>query len=125
MKKVLAVTILLVTSMASAETCKLRPTFPMATGTPFSVACPSGGILGIAIVTPASLLRTSNGHLILFAPPCSQHALRSLSASVIWMFLPGPAALAIPWVFTLWLLRHFGYAGQAVESDEIQSKGWL
>ena len=44
MKKVLAVSLLLVTSMASAETCKLQTYASswMATGTPFSVACPVG-----------------------------------------------------------------------------------
>jgi len=33
----------------------------------------------------------------------------------IWGFLPGFAAIALPWPLTLWLLRRFGYSGQAAE----------
>jgi hypothetical protein len=33
--------------------------------------------------------------------------------TAIWWFLPGFASLLLPWIVTLWLLRRFGYAGQA------------
>jgi hypothetical protein len=39
---------------------------------------------------------------------------------VIWCFAPGFGALLVPWLATLWLLRRFGYAGQA---EEIVIKG--
>jgi hypothetical protein len=35
--------------------------------------------------------------------------------SIIWCFAPGFAALLIPWLSTLWLLRRFDYAGQAAD----------
>ncbi len=66
MKKILAVSLLLATSMASAETCKLKTYASswMATGTPFSVACPSGVYSGILVTTPARRF-FRRGHLIL------------------------------------------------------------
>lgn len=33
--------------------------------------------------------------------------------SIIWCFAPGFAALLIPWLSVLWLLRRFNYVGQA------------
>lgn len=35
--------------------------------------------------------------------------------SIFWCFLPGFAALSIPWLVTIWGLRRFGYAAQAAE----------
>lgn len=66
MKKVLAVSVLLLSTMASAETCKLQTYASswMATGTPFSVACPSGVYSGILVATPARRF-FRRGHLIL------------------------------------------------------------
>ncbi len=65
-KKVLAVSLLLLSSMAFAETCKLQTYASswMATGTPFSVACPSGVYSGILVTTPARRF-FRRGHLIL------------------------------------------------------------
>jgi len=65
-KKVLAVSLLLLSSMASAETCKLQTYASswMATGTPFSVGCPSGVYSGILVTTPARRF-FRRGHLIL------------------------------------------------------------
>lgn len=83
---------------------------------PYGVAGACMWFLGIAIVVGGFFaLRTAN-HLLSF--PDHNTLFVAYPPQVIWMFLPGFAALAIPWVFTLWLLRHFGYAGQAAEIVE-------
>ena len=66
MKPLLALSILLVASLASAETCKLQTYASswMATGTPFSVVCPSGNYSGTLITTPARRF-FRRGHLML------------------------------------------------------------
>ena len=70
-KILVAVLILLAASLASAETCKLQTYASswMATGTPFSVACPSGVYSGTLIATPARRF-FRRGHLMLkFSQP--------------------------------------------------------
>lgn len=66
MKTFLALSILLMATLASAETCRLRTYASswMATGTPFSVACPSGVYSGTIIATPARRF-FRRGHLML------------------------------------------------------------
>jgi hypothetical protein len=61
-----AVAVLLVGSYASAETCALQTYASswMATGTPFSVKCPSGVYSGTLISTPAKRF-FRRGHLML------------------------------------------------------------
>ncbi len=55
MKKLFALSILLLSSVSFAETCKLKTYASswMVTGTPFSVACPSGVYSGTLVTTPA------------------------------------------------------------------------
>ena len=66
MKKLLALSILLLSTFASAETCKLKTYASswMVTGTPFSVACPSGVYSGTLVSTPARRF-FRRGHLLL------------------------------------------------------------
>jgi hypothetical protein len=65
-KRVLAVSVLLLSTLASAETCKLKTYASswMVTGTPFSVACPSGIYTGVLVTTPARRF-FRRGHLLL------------------------------------------------------------
>jgi hypothetical protein len=66
MNKILAAAIFLIASAASAETCALQTYASswMATGTPFSVKCPSGSYSGTLIATPARRF-FRRGHLML------------------------------------------------------------
>lgn len=66
MKKYLALSLFLVCSSISAETCKLRTYASswMVTGTPFTVKCPSGDYSGILVSTPAKRF-FRRGHLLL------------------------------------------------------------
>jgi len=66
LKKLLAVSVLFLASVASAETCKLQTYASswMATGTPFSVVCPSGVYSGVLVTTPARRF-FRRGHLML------------------------------------------------------------
>ncbi len=83
---------------------------------PYGVAGACMWLLGIAIAAGGFFaLRTVN-HL--WSHPDHNTLFVAYPPQVIWMFLPGFAALAIPWVFALWLLRRFGYAGQAAEIVE-------
>jgi hypothetical protein len=75
MNKILAAAILLIASAASAETCTLQTYASswMATGTPFTVNCPSGGYSGTLIATPARRF-FRRGHLMLkFDQPMIVH----------------------------------------------------
>lgn len=65
-KILIALPILLVASLASAETCTLQTYASswMATGTPFSIVCPSGVYTGTLITTPARRF-FRRGHLML------------------------------------------------------------
>lgn len=66
MKSFVAVSILFLCSVLSAETCKLQTYASswMATGTPFSVACPSGVYSGTLVSVPARRF-FRRGHLML------------------------------------------------------------
>ncbi len=66
MKRLFALSILLISSAATAETCTLQTYASswMATGTPFSVMCPSGTYSGILITTPARRF-FRRGHMML------------------------------------------------------------
>jgi len=66
MKCLCAVAILLIATAASAESCALQSYASswMATGTPFSVKCPSGTYSGTLISTPARRF-FRRGHLLL------------------------------------------------------------
>jgi hypothetical protein len=66
MKKVLALAIFLIATSASAETCELQTYASswMATGTAFSVKCPSGVYSGSLVSTPAKRF-FRRGHLLL------------------------------------------------------------
>lgn len=66
MKKLLALSILLISSAAFAETCTLQTYASswMATGTPFSVECPSGAYSGTLVTTPARRF-FRRGHMML------------------------------------------------------------
>ncbi|MGB8478776.1 MAG: hypothetical protein WCE63_08035 [Acidobacteriaceae bacterium] len=76
MNKVFAVSLLLLSTIASAETCKLQTYASswMVTGTPFSVSCPSGVYTGILVSTPARRF-FRRGHLLLkFNQPLVVHS---------------------------------------------------
>lgn len=66
MKRLFALSILLISSAGFAETCTLETYASswMATGTPFSVKCPSGVYSGILVTTPARRL-FRRGHMML------------------------------------------------------------
>jgi hypothetical protein len=66
MKRLFALLILLMSSAAFAETCTLQTYASswMATGTPFSVKCPSGIYSGTLITTPARRF-FRRGHMML------------------------------------------------------------
>ena len=66
MKMLFALSLLLVSSAALAETCTLQTYASswMATGTPFSVECPSGVYSGILVTTPARRF-FRRGHMML------------------------------------------------------------
>ena len=76
MKKFLALAIFLVSSAAFAETCTLQTYASswMATGTPFSVKCPSGEYSGDLVTTPARRF-FRRGHMLLrFHQPMTVHS---------------------------------------------------
>jgi hypothetical protein len=66
MKRLFSLLILLVSATAFAETCTLQTYASswMATGTPFSVECPSGTYSGILVTTPARRF-FRRGHMML------------------------------------------------------------
>lgn len=73
MKRFFALSILLASSVAFAETCTLQTYASswMSTGTPFSVECPSGVYTGTLITTPARRF-FRRGHMMLrFDQPVS------------------------------------------------------
>jgi hypothetical protein len=76
MKRLFALSILLASSAAFAETCTLQTYASswMATGTPFSVECPSGVYSGILVTTPARRF-FRRGHMMLrFYQPVTLHS---------------------------------------------------
>ncbi len=66
MKRLIALSVLLICGTAYSETCTLETYASswMATGTPFSVSCPSGVYTGILITTPARRF-FRRGHMML------------------------------------------------------------
>lgn len=66
MKRLFALSILLISSSVFAETCTLQTYASswMATGTPFSVECPSGVYSGTLVTTPARRF-FRRGHMML------------------------------------------------------------
>ena len=66
MRRLFALLILMMSSAAFAETCTLQTYASswMATGTPFSVECPSGVYSGILVTTPARRF-FRRGHMML------------------------------------------------------------
>ena len=75
MKRFLALALSLISGALSAETCTLQTYASswMATGTPFSVSCPSGGYSGTLITTPARRF-FRRGHILLkFDQPVMIH----------------------------------------------------
>jgi hypothetical protein len=66
MTRLFALSILFISSAAFAESCTLQTYASswMATGTPFSVQCPSGGYSGTLVATPARRF-FRRGHLML------------------------------------------------------------
>jgi hypothetical protein len=76
MRKILALTALLVATAAQAETCTLETYASswMSTGTPFSIKCPSGEYSGTLVTTPARRF-FRRGHMLLkFDQPVMLHA---------------------------------------------------
>jgi hypothetical protein len=75
MKRFLVLSLFMVSSALSAETCTLQTYASswMATGTPFSVSCPSGDYSGTLITTPAKRF-FRRGHMLLkFDQPVMIH----------------------------------------------------
>ncbi|MGA9058466.1 MAG: hypothetical protein WB763_18355 [Terriglobia bacterium] len=75
MVKFLALAVFAISSLARAETCALETYASswMATGTPFSVKCPSGEYSGTLVTTPARRF-FRRGHLLLkFDQPVMLH----------------------------------------------------
>jgi hypothetical protein len=73
--KFLILTVFAISSVASAETCTLETYASswMATGTPFSVKCPSGEYSGTLVTTPARRF-FRRGHMLLkFDQPVMLH----------------------------------------------------
>ena len=76
MKKLFALSILILSTAALAETCTLQTYAAswMATGTPFSVKCPSGVYSGTLVATPARRF-FRRGHMMLkFEQPVALHS---------------------------------------------------
>jgi hypothetical protein len=75
MKRFLVLSLFMVSGALSAETCTLQTYASswMATGTPFSVSCPSGDYSGTLITTPAKRF-FRRGHMLLkFDQPVMIH----------------------------------------------------
>jgi hypothetical protein len=75
MKRLLALSILVISSAALAETCTLQTYAAswMTTGTPFSVKCSSGVYSGALVTTPARRF-FRRGHMMLkFDQPVTVH----------------------------------------------------
>jgi hypothetical protein len=66
--------------------------------------------VGISLVLSFFLLRWANHRWAQMDGPAE---LSLYTVSAIWCFLPGFAAIAIPWPFTVWLLRRLGRTDEA------------
>jgi hypothetical protein len=85
MKRLFALSILLISGSAFAETCTLQTYASswMATGTPFSVKCPSGVYSGTLVATPARRF-FRRGHLMLkFEQPVMVHSKNAIDEGKI------------------------------------------
>jgi hypothetical protein len=80
---------------------------------PYGAAGACMWALGITLAVGGFFLLKGANHL--WASHDHATALTIYPTSVIWCFLPAFAALSIPWLGTIWLLRRFGYAAQAAE----------
>jgi hypothetical protein len=74
------------------------------------------GFVGISLALTFFLLRWANHAWAQMDGPAD---MRIYTVSAIWCFLPGFAAIAIPWPFTVWLLRRLG---RTDEADSITSE---
>jgi hypothetical protein len=79
--------------------------------------------MGICLVLSFFLLRTAN-HL--WADSDGAAILRLCPSAAIWCFLPGFAAISIPWPLTVWLLRRMGRTDEAasIDSDSSEKVGF-
>jgi hypothetical protein len=80
---------------------------------PYGVAGVLMWVIGIAVAVGGFFLFFGANRL--WASLDKNSALTIHPPSVIWCFAPGFAALVIPWLSILWLLRRFDYAGQAAD----------
>lgn len=67
-------------------------------------------LVGVLLALSFFLLRWANHQWAAMDGPAD---LRLYKVAIIWCFLPGFAALAIPWPFTVWLLRVLGRTDEA------------
>jgi hypothetical protein len=79
--------------------------------------------VGICLALSFFLLRAAN-HL--WADVDGPAILRLYPGAAIWCFLPGFAALTIPWPLTVWLLRRVGRTDEAdsIDSDSSEKAGF-
>jgi len=79
-------------------------------------------LVGLLLVLSFFLLRWANHQWAAMDGPAD---LRLYKTAIIWCFLPGFAALAVPWPFTVWLLRALGRTEEAfrVTTDSNQRGG--
>jgi hypothetical protein len=75
--------------------------------------------LGICFALSFFILRGAN-HL--WAQTDGPASLRLYPVAAIWCFLPGFAAIAIPWPLTVWLLRRFGRTDEADTVETISNE---
>ena len=78
--------------------------------------------VGISLALSFFLLRWANHAWAQMDGPAD---MRIYTVSAIWCFLPGFAAIAIPWPFTVWLLRRLGRTDEAdsITSESNQNGG--
>ena len=79
-------------------------------------------LVGILLALSFFLLRWANHQWAEMDGPAE---LRLYKTAIIWCFLPGFAALSIPWPFAVWLLRALGRTNEAdrVTNDANQKAG--
>ena len=75
--------------------------------------------VGICLALSFFLLRAAN-HL--WADGDGTAILRLYPTAAVWCFLPGFAAIAIPWPLTVWLLRRVGRTDEAASIDNDSSE---
>src|SRR5271154_419309 len=79
--------------------------------------------VGVCLALSFFLLRAVN-HL--WAESDGAAILRLYPSAAIWCFLPGFAAISIPWPLTVWLLRRAGRTDEAnsIDSDSSEKVGF-